>query len=91
MTPAERAVLATSQARDLCLSLQRAFVGPRALDALRSGRANVLGPVEVRIALGLAWAAGDVALIRATLATLPVERVAADAALSTFHDVTRSI
>ena len=89
MTPAERAVLATSQARDLCLSLQRAFVGPRALEALRSGRADALGPAELGIALGLAWAAGDLALIRAGLATLSAERVASDPVLSAFRDVSR--
>jgi len=89
MTPAERAVLATSQARDLCLSLQRAFVGPRALEALRSGRANALGPAELGIALGLAWAAGDVALIRATLVSLPAERISIDPVLSAFQDVSR--
>ena len=89
MTPAERAVLATSQARDLCLSLQRAFVGPRALEALRSGRANALGPAELGIALGLAWAAGDTALIRAALAVLPAERISIDPVLSAFQDVSR--
>jgi hypothetical protein len=89
MTPAGRAVLATSQARDLCLSLQRAFVGPRALEALRSGRANALGPAELGIALGLAWAAGDVALIRATLVALPAERISIDPVLSAFQDVSR--
>ena len=89
MTPAERAVLATSQARDLCLSLQRAFVGPRVLEALRSGRADALGPAELAIALGLAWAAGEVALIRATLAALPAERISIDPVLSAFQDVSR--
>jgi hypothetical protein len=54
VTPAERAVLATSQARDLCLSLQRAFVGPRALECLRAGQAALLAPAELRVALGLA-------------------------------------
>lgn len=89
MTPAERAVRATSQARDLCLSLQRAFVGPRALEALRSGRADALGPMELGIALGLVWAAGDLALIRAGLATLSAERIASDPVLSAFRDVSR--
>lgn len=89
MTPTERAVLATSQARDLCLSLQRAFVGPRVLEALRSGRADALGPSELGIALGLAWAAGDVDLIRATLAALSVERISHDPVLSAFQDVSR--
>jgi hypothetical protein len=89
MTPAERAVLATSQARDRCLALQRAFVGPRALEALRSGRTDALGPAELGIALGLAWAAGDMVLMRATLATLPAERIAGDPVLSAFQDVSR--
>lgn len=88
MTAAERAVLATSQARDLCLSLQRAFVGPRALARLRAGEAAQLPPAELRIALGLAWAAGDRPLIRAGLARLPAARVAADPVLSVFLDVT---
>jgi hypothetical protein len=89
VTPAERAVLATSQARDLCLSLQRAFVGPRALEWLREDRAALLAPAELRVALGLAWAARDLSLVRAALASLPAERIAADATLSTFLDVTR--
>ena len=89
MTAAERAVLATSQARDLCLSLQRAFVGPRALEWLRAGRAALLAPAELRVALGLAWAARDFSLVRAALASLPADRIAADATLSAFLDVTR--
>lgn len=88
MTPAERAVIATSQARDLCLSLQRAFVGPRALDQLRAGRAALLTPDELRIALGLAWAAGDLALVRGAVASLPAGVIAADATLQAFQDVT---
>jgi hypothetical protein len=89
MTPAERAVLATSQARDLCLSLQRAFVGARALDRLRSNEAALLAPVELRIALGLAWVAQDFSLVRSSLASLPADRIAADPTLSAFFDVTR--
>ena len=89
MTPAERAVLATSQARDLCLSLQRAFVGPRALACLRADRAALLTPGELRVALGLAWAARDLSLVRATLARLPADSIATDPALSAFLDVTR--
>lgn len=89
MTPAERAVLATSQARDLCLSLQRAFVGPRALDGLRADQAVLLTPVELRVALGLAWAARDLTLVRGALARLPADRIAADPTLSAFRDVTR--
>ena len=89
MTAAERAVLATSQARDLCLSLQRAFVGPRALAALRAGRAAGLTPSEMRLALGLAWAAGDLALVRAAVASLPADVIAGDATLQTFRDAAR--
>ena len=89
MTPAERAVLATSKARDLCLSLQRAFIGPRALECLRADRAALLAPAELRVALGLAWAARDLALVRVALASLSADRIAADPALSAFLDVTR--
>jgi hypothetical protein len=64
MTQAERAILATSQARDLCLSLRRAFAGPRALERLRAGEAAQLTLDEFRLALGLAWAAGDTGLMR---------------------------
>ena len=89
MKPAERAVLATSQARDLCLSLHRAFVGPRALECLRADQATLLAPAVLRVALGLAWAARDLALMRAALASLSAERIAADPTLSAFRDVTR--
>ena len=89
MTPAERAVLATSQARDLCLSLQRAFVGPRALERLRAGQAALLTAAELRVALGLAWAAQDLPLVRAALASLAADRIAADPVLSAFLDVAR--
>lgn len=89
MTPAERAVLATSQARDLCLSLQRAFAGPRAVERLSAGQANLLTLSELRIGLGLAWAARDLALVRDALASLSAERIATDPVLSAFRDVTR--
>ena len=89
MTRAERAVLATSQARDLCLSLQRAFVGPGALERLRAGEAAALAPAELRVALGLAWAAQDFALMRAALASLSGDRIAADPVLSAFRDAAR--
>ena len=89
MTHAERAVLATSQARDLCLSLQRAFVGPPALARLRANPDVSLSPTELRVALGLAWAQGDIALLRAALARLPASRFADDPALSAFRDVAR--
>jgi hypothetical protein len=86
---AERAVLAASQARDLCLSLQRAFVGPRALERLRAGQADCLMPAEMRVALGLAWAAGDLGLVRSALASLAAERIAADPVLSALRQVTQ--
>ena len=89
MTPAERAVLATSKARELCLSLQRAFIGPRALEYLRADQALLLTQTELRAALGLAWAARDVDLVRGALASLPADRIAADPALSALRDVTR--
>jgi len=89
MTPAARAVLATSQARDLCLSLHRAFVGRPALERVRAGQAAALAPEALRAALGLAWADGNVALVRAALASLPHDRVAVDPILSALLDVTR--
>lgn len=89
MTPAERAVLATSQARDLCLSLHRAFIGPRALECLRADQAARLTSAELQVALGLAWAARDLAVVRAALASLPADRIAADPVLSAFRDATR--
>jgi hypothetical protein len=89
VTRAERTVLATSQARDLCLSLRRAFLGPRALERLRAGQASLLTPDELRVALGLAWAAGDLALVRAAFAGLPADRIAADATLTAFLDASR--
>jgi hypothetical protein len=85
MTRAERAVLATSQARDLCLSLQRAFVGPRALVRLRAGEAAALRPAELRVALGVAWRTGDLALIAAALASLPPDRIESDPVLLAYR------
>jgi hypothetical protein len=89
VTPAERAVLATSQARDLCLSLQRAFVGRRALERLRADPAAPLPPTELRVALGLAWAERDIALLRAALSSISAARIAEDPILSAFRDVAR--
>jgi len=89
VTPAERAVLATSQARDLCLSLHRAFVGPRALECLRADQAVLLTPAELRVALGLAWASRDLALVRGALASLSADRIDADSVLSALRDATR--
>ena len=85
MTPAERAVLAASRARDLCLSLRRAFLGPPALAALRAGAAAQLRPAELEVGLGLAWAARDFALIRVALGQLPAERLDEDAVLAAFR------
>jgi hypothetical protein len=89
VTSAERAVRATSQARELCLSLRRAFAGPAALEALRADQAARLSPGDLRLGLGLAWAAGDLPLVRAALAALPPHRVAADPVLGAFRDVSR--
>jgi hypothetical protein len=79
-------VRATSQARDLCLSLRRAFAGPGVLARLRADEAATLGPDELRLALGLAWAAGDLALVLAGLGSLPRDRIEADSILSAFLD-----
>jgi hypothetical protein len=84
VTHAERVVLSTSRARDPCLSLRRAFLGPRALEELRVGRARSLTPAERRI--GLAWAAGNLALMRAALASLPARAIDADPTPQTFRD-----
>jgi len=89
MTRAERAIRATSDARDLCLSLQRAFLGPRALLRLRAGTGAELSAEEARVGLGLAWAAGDLALIRAGLAQLGAARVDADPVLTALRDASR--
>ena len=89
MTGAERAVQATSQARDLCLSLRQAFVGRPALERVRAGQAAALTPDALRAALGLAWAEADITLLRAALASLAEDRIAADPVLSAFLDVTR--
>ena len=87
MTQAERAVLATSQARELCLSLRRAFVGPRALGALRAGQAPVLSAEELRIGLGLVWAAGETGMLREAVSGLPVDRIEADPVVLAFRDL----
>ena len=88
MTPAERGVRAASSASALCLSLRRAFVGPAALDRLRRGEVATLSPAELRIALGLAWAQSDLALVRMTLDRIGGDRVSADAVLAAFHEAT---
>jgi len=89
VTPAERAILAVSQVRDLCLALRRAFVGPRAYAALREGGQEVLPADELRIAVGLAWAAGHTVLVRTALARLPDQRVGDDPVLAAFRDAVR--
>jgi hypothetical protein len=89
MTAAERAVLAASQARDLCLSLRRAFRGPPALARLHAGTATDLDQDDLVLALGLVWANGDTALVRRALNELDPIRVAADPSLSAFQDAVR--
>jgi len=89
MSSVDRAVQAVSDARDLCLSLERAFAGPHALELLRAGRVRELSYREIRIGLGLAWAAGDVALVRAALSALPADRVGADSDLAALRDASR--
>ncbi len=86
MTEAERAVLAASQARDLCLSLRRAFRGPPAVARLRAGTAADLHHDDLVLALGVVWANGDIALVRRALDELDPIRVAADPNLSTFQE-----
>jgi hypothetical protein len=89
VTPAERAVRAVSQARDLCLSLRRAFAGASALDRVRAGEVADVPDDELGLALGLAWAAEDFDLVRRTLASLPASRIAADPVLGALRDATR--
>ena len=89
MTRAEQAVLATSHARDLCLSLQRAFLGPKVLEVVRLGQSARLTSVELRVALGLAWVERDLSLMRAALARVPSDRIASDPALAAFADLAR--
>ena len=89
MTDAERAIFSAARARELCLSLERAFVGPTAIARLRAGETTALRPRELEIALGLAWAAGEIELIRQALSSLPTNRIDDDPVLATFRDVTR--
>lgn len=89
MTAAERAILAASQARDLCLSLRRAFRGPSAVARLRAGTAVDLDHDDLVLALGLVWASGDITLVRRALNQLDPIRVAADPSLSAFRDAVR--
>ena len=90
MTGAERAVLAASQARDLCLSLRRAFRGPPTVARLRAGAATDLDDDDLVLALGLVWASGDMTLVRRTLAELDPVRVAADPSLAPLRDAVLS-
>jgi hypothetical protein len=89
MTDIERAIRHASEARELCLSLKRAFVGPPALERIRAGEAATLSDDALRVGLGLAWAASDVELMRRAFAQLAPDRVQADPVLAAFHDVTR--
>ena len=89
MTDVERAIFASARARELCLSLKRAFVGPTAVARLRAGDAAVLRPHELEIALGLAWASGEIELIRHALSSLSADRIDTDPVLATFRDVAR--
>ncbi len=82
------AIRATSEARDLCLSLKRAFLGPRALAHLRAGETEHLSAEELRVGLGLAWATGDVALVRQVIANVDPERLESDPVLATLRDAT---
>jgi hypothetical protein len=86
MTGAERAVLAASQARDLCLSLRRAFRGPLAVARLRARTGANLDRDDLVLALGLAWASGEITLVRRALDELDPIHVAADPSLAAFRD-----
>jgi hypothetical protein len=86
VTRVERALRQTSDARDLCLALRRAFAGPRVLAELRAGRAATLARHDLHLALGLAWVERDLALIRGALDALPPDRIEADAVLLAFRD-----
>lgn len=81
------AIRSSSDARDLCLALKRARNGARSLARLRAGAREELTQDELRLALGLALAAGERDLVRRTLARLPPEGLRADATLLTFRDV----
>ena len=83
------AIRATSEARDLCLSLKRAFVGPRAVARLRAGEAALLSAEELHVGLGLAWAAGDVELIRDVVAAITADRLESDAVLVALKEASR--
>ncbi|HKZ04497.1 MAG TPA: hypothetical protein VJU81_03420 [Methylomirabilota bacterium] len=86
MTEVGPALLAASQARDLCLSLRRAFRGPPAVARLRAGTAAALDHDDLVLALGLVWASGDITLVRRALDEVDPIRVAADPRLLAFRD-----
>jgi hypothetical protein len=83
---AAAAIRAVSEARDLCLGLRRSFAGPRVLTALRAGDWAGLSAEELRLGLGLAWAAGDADLVCRTLVALDADRLGSDPALLAFRD-----
>lgn len=84
------AIRSASEARDLCLALKRARNGARALARLRQGASAELTREELQLALGLALAAGDQAVVRRALADLPPEYLRGDAILLTFQDAGRT-
>jgi hypothetical protein len=80
------AIRATSEARDLCLALKRVRDGARVLARLRAGEHLELTEEELRLAFGLALAAGEREVVRRALTDLPPERLRTDAVLLTFRD-----
>ncbi|HUG35440.1 MAG TPA: hypothetical protein VML54_00725 [Candidatus Limnocylindrales bacterium] len=89
MTDIEHAIRHTSEARKLCLSLKRAFLGPPALERMRAGEAASLSDDALRVGLGLAWEAGEVELMRRAFERLAGARVQADPVLAAFREATR--
>jgi hypothetical protein len=57
---------------------------------LRTDGASALSEDDLRLALGLAWAADDHDLVRATLAGFPSARVQADPVLAALWSVTHA-
>jgi len=89
MTDIEDAIRQTSEARELCLSLKRAFLGPAALERMRDGQAAGLTDDALRVGLGLAWEAGEVELMRRVFRRLAGARIQADPVLAAFREATR--
>lgn len=87
MTELEQAIRRTSEARELCLSLKRAFLGPAALERMRAGEAAQLSDDALRVGLGVAWQAGDLELMRRVFERLAAARVQADPVLAAFREV----